>query len=243
MDKLPRKSRRAQEIRYQLLSEEPQIELVEPPVLDSGEAETLGIFQQYLEETPGAWDGPMLQVAAVEPGKILAFPASYAWSLAVHNGFLEQYSLGQISVLLAIYGPEGLLWQRRSGRVLWGDRWDFSAAGGVDKSGQGAAREAILREAWEEIGAAESDLLGLRPMMLAWGQGRDQAPEGQLLHRPIDGALIVWAARIREGWKPQLGPEVSEVRWKSPLETPGWVINQVGLLVPTLASILRQESS
>ncbi len=242
MEGLPKRPRSPQTIHYQVLSDEPEIEIVELPSLNEEESEQLEHFHRYLEEEMnGGWDGPSLQVAEVKEGKIQAFPASYSWSLAVHNGYLEQHSMGQISALLAITGPGGLLWQKRSDRVLWGGRWDFSAGGGVDTPGPEAIRQGILKEAWEEIGAAEGDLLDLRPVMLAWGEGSDQVSEGRLVHRPIDGALVVWAARVSEDWTPRLGPEVSEVLWKSALETPGWVINQVGLLVPTLSLLLDQE--
>ena len=102
-------------------------------------------------------------------------------------------------VHVVIFNSEGqMLIQRRTPeKFIWPNRWDVSAAGGVD-AGE-TSRQAAERECREELGYA-LDLTGVRPSVTVnYDGGFD---DFFLVVREVDLSVL----RLQE-------TEVSEVRW------------------------------
>lgn len=102
-------------------------------------------------------------------------------------------------VHLCLFGADGrlLIQKRASCKAAWPDKWDVSAAGGVD-TGE-TSRQAAERECWEELGY-RVDLTGVRPTVTVhFDAGFD---DFFVAEREIDLSALTLQAE-----------EVSDVRW------------------------------
>jgi 8-oxo-dGTP pyrophosphatase MutT (NUDIX family) len=152
------------EIAVRPLRRVPELAVGPAPALGAADEARVESERRRLAAHPAMVDGPVLMVAAVSPGRIAVYPATYAWHTADRAEPLPD-THGALGVQLALVGEDGMiLWQRRSDTVDHPGGWTISVAG---TAVPGAGLDAqILAEAAEELGLDPADLVGLRPIAL-----------------------------------------------------------------------------
>ena len=182
--------------------------------LDGAVSQAVADAIDLIERTPGRFNGPIAFCHGISrEGAILRRPGRYSEALVVFEEPTLGYRLGfALGVQLFVERDDGLvLFQRRGPRIGRDPLlWTASASGGLKPDED--PRTAVLEDASEEIGLAESDLPDLRPVAVCTNED-------------TGSALVVYHARLRDGAKPSRNPErVAEIRWK---RTPGEVGGQV----------------
>jgi hypothetical protein len=114
----------------------------------------------------------------------------------------QAYRLGfALGVQLFVERAEGLTLFQQRGPSIGRDPllWSASASGGLGHAQQ--PRGAVLADAAEELGLAEEDLPGFRPIAV-------------VVSDDTGSALVVYHARLREGAEPEPNPaKVAELHW------------------------------
>ena len=177
----------------------PEVEVVAAPELGPADAAAVEAERCRLDAHPTMFDGPILMVQAVSPGRLTVYPATYAWHTADRTDPLPA-TAGALGVQLAVVGAEGaILWQRRTGAVDHPGGWTISVAGSA-VPGVSLQRQ-IVAEAEEELGLARRDLEDIAPLALV------ESEHGRTVQ-------VVFRARLRETAGPvPRESEVAEVRF------------------------------
>ena len=158
-----------------------------------------------LARTPGRFDGPIAFCHGVAPeGSILRRAGRYAEALVVFEEPSLAYRLGfALGVQLFVERQDGTVLFQRRGPSIGRDPllWTASASGGLAPGEE--PRAAVLADAAEEIGLAEGDLPGMRPVAIC-------------VNDDSGSALVVYRARLRDGAEPRPDEaKVAELRWAS----------------------------
>jgi hypothetical protein len=156
-----------------------------------------------LARTSGRFDGPVAFCHGVaRDGAILRRRGRYAEAMVVFAEPTLAYRLGfALGVQLFVERPEGPTLFQLRGPSIGRDPllWTASASGGL--SSAGGPGEAVLADAAEEIGLAETDLPGFRPIAV-------------VVSDDTGSALVVYHATLREGAEPEPDPvKVAEFAW------------------------------
>ena len=160
---------------------------------------------RMLDAAPNRFDGPIAFChGASRDGVVLHREGRYAEAVVVFEEPTLAYRLGfALGVQLFVERPEGPTLFQLRGRSIGRDPllWTASASGGL--APRESPRDAILADAAEELGLAESDLPGLRPVAVS-------------LSDDTGSALVVYHAGLREGAEPQPdSAKVAELHWAS----------------------------
>jgi hypothetical protein len=135
-------------------------------------------------------------------GAIVRRNGRYAEAVVVFEEPTLAYRLGfALGVQLFVERPEGATLFQQRGPSIGRDPllWTASASGGV--SPREEPRAAVLADAAEEIGLAEDDLPGFRPVAV-------------VVSDDTGSALVVYHAGLREGAEPQPDPfKVAQLAW------------------------------
>jgi hypothetical protein len=162
-----------------------------------------------LSRTKGRFDGPIAFCHGVSrDGAILRRNGRYAEAMVVFAEPTQAYRLGfALGVQLFVERAEGLTLFQQRGPSIGRDPllWSASASGGLGHAQQ--PRGAVLADAAEELGLAEEDLPGFRPIAV-------------VVSDDTGSALVVYHARLRESAEPEPNPaKVAELHWAaSPAE-------------------------
>ena len=156
-----------------------------------------------LARTPGRFDGPIAFCHGVTPeGVILRRAGRYAEAMVVFEEPTLAYRLGfALGVQLFVERPEGAVLFQLRGPSIGRDPllWTASASGGV-RPGEDPS-DAVLGDAAEEIGLAQSDLEGF-------------APAAVCVNDATGSALVVYRATLRPGAEPRPDEtKVAELHW------------------------------
>jgi 8-oxo-dGTP pyrophosphatase MutT (NUDIX family) len=173
------------------------VRVVAPPPLAAPLEREVARERARLAAHPHRFDGPLLGVLAVEGTTILAYVSTFALErarVALGEG------LGTLGVRLLLDDGRGrVLWQLRGPAALHPGTWSMSAAGTVPPSADLA--QTIASEASEELDLRPGALEELRPLAVAAGGD-------------VEGAQVVYRARLRAGWRAHpREPEVAALRW------------------------------
>lgn len=210
--------------RFLPLDAEPSVQLASAPRIGVSDAELVEAVHADLLRRPGGFDGPILMATEYSPQLILAYPSRYSAGVAATRG-ARTLGLGLLGVKLWLEQDGKALWQLRAPRVFQGGTWDLAVAGAVEP-GQ-TPRQAVVREAREELGISAADLVGLTPRLLAASPG--------------DGVVVIYGASLREGATLIANPEeVADLRWGSTSGAPGPLCTCAAAIHgPLLASLAR----
>src|ERR671923_2015569 len=163
-----------------------------PPAADPAVAQALSDAERLLSRTPGRFDGPIAFCHGVAAdGAILRRAGRYAEAMVVFEEPTLAFRLGfALGVQLFVERPEGPTLFQLRGPSIGRDPllWTASASGGL--SSAGGPGEAVLADAAEEIGLAETDLPGFRPIAV-------------VVSDDTGSALVVYHATLREGAEPE----------------------------------------
>ena len=156
-----------------------------------------------LARTSGRFDGPIAFCHGVgRDGAILRRKGRYAEAMVVFEEPTLAYRLGYaLGVQLFVERREGAtLFQLRGPSIGRHPLlWSASASGGLSPGE--AARDAVLADAAEELGLAEQDLPGFRPVAVVTSDD-------------TGSALVVYHAGLCEGAEPEPDPvKVAELAW------------------------------
>jgi hypothetical protein len=156
-----------------------------------------------LSRTKGRFDGPIAFCHGVSrDGAVLRRHGRYAEAMVVFAEPSLGYRLGfALGVQLFVQRREGpFLFQQRGPSIVRDPLlWTASASGGLSPTE--TPRDAVLADAAEEIGLAEADLLGFRPI-------------GLVVSDDTGSALVVYHARLRQGAEPEPDSvKVAELFW------------------------------
>jgi ADP-ribose pyrophosphatase YjhB (NUDIX family) len=161
--------------------------------------------ERLLSRTPGRFDGPIAFCHGVSPeGAVLRRAGRYAEALVVFEEPTLAYRLGfALGVQLFVERREGAVLFQLRGPSIGRDPllWTASASGGL-RPGEDP-RTAVLADAEEEIGLAESDLENFRAVAVC-------------VNDDSGSALIVYHATLRSGAEPVPDEtKVAELHWAS----------------------------
>jgi hypothetical protein len=170
---------------------------------DQGLSQAIQNAERLLSRTPRRFDGPIAFChGASGDGSILRRAGRYSEALVVFQEPSLAYRLGfALGVQLFVERPEGaVLFQLRGPSIGRHPLlWTASASGGLKPNEE--PRAAVLADAAEEIGLAESDLEGFRPAALC-------------LNDDSGSALVVYHATLRSGAEPVPDAvKVAELHW------------------------------
>jgi hypothetical protein len=169
---------------------------------------------RVLSRTKGRFDGPIAFCHGVSrDGAILRRHGRYAEAMVVFAEPTQAYRVGfTLGVQLFVERPEGLTLFQQRGPSIGRDPllWTASASGGL--SPRTEPRAAVLADAAEEIGLAESDLLGFQPVAV-------------VVSDDSGSALVVYHATLGDGVEPRPSPDkVAQLNWsRSPSDLGGQV--------------------
>jgi hypothetical protein len=179
------------------------------PPLDGPVRQAVEDAARVLSRTQGRFDGPVAFCHGISrDGAILRRQGRYAEAMVVFAEPTLAYRIGfALGVQLFVERREGLTLFQLRGPSIGRDPllWTASASGGLGPGEQ--PRRALLADAAEEIGLAEDDLPGLRPVAVC-------------VSDDTGSALVVYQAGLREGAEPTPDPiKVAELHWvHSPAE-------------------------
>jgi hypothetical protein len=161
--------------------------------------------ERFLSRAPGRFDGPIAFCHGVSPeGAVLRRAGRYAEALVVFEEPTLAYRLGfALGVQLFVERPEGAVLFQLRGPSIGRDPllWTASASGGMRPRED--PRTAVLADAKEEIGLAESDLENFRAVAVC-------------VNDDSGSALIVYHATLRSGAEPVPDEtKVAELHWAS----------------------------
>jgi hypothetical protein len=161
--------------------------------------------QRLLSRSPDRFDGPIAFCHGVSAdGAILRRAGCYSEATVVFQEPTLAYRLGfALGVQLFVERPEGPVLFQLRGPSIGRDPllWTASASGGVTPTEE--PRTAVLADAAEEIGLAEGDLEGFRPVAVC-------------LNDDSGSALVVYHATLRPGAEPTPdATKVAELHWAS----------------------------
>ncbi|HJS70312.1 MAG TPA: NUDIX domain-containing protein, partial [Gaiellaceae bacterium] len=156
-----------------------------------------------LSRTKGRFDGPIAFCHGVSrDGAVLRRHGRYAEAMVVFAEPSLGYRLGfALGVQLFVQRREGPFLFQQRGPSIGRDPllWTASASGGLSPTE--TPRDAVLADAAEEIGLAEADLLGFRPI-------------GLVVSDDTGSALVVYHATLREGAEPEpSATKVTQIHW------------------------------
>jgi hypothetical protein len=159
--------------------------------------------ERLLSRTPGRFDGPIAFCHGVsQEGAILRRGGRYAEAMVVFEEPSLAYRLGfALGVQLFVERPGSVVLFQLRGRSIGREPslWTASASGGLAPGEQ--PRDAILADAAEEIGLAESDLEGMSAAAIC-------------LNDDTGSALVVYHAALRSGAEPApTERKVAELQW------------------------------
>ena len=156
-----------------------------------------------LARTAGRFDGPIAFCHGVTPeGVVVRRAGRYAEAMVVFQEPSLAYRLGfALGVQLFVERREGAFLFQLRGPSIGRDPllWTASASGGLAPGEE--PRAAVLADAAEEIGLAEEDLPGLRPVAVS-------------VNDDTGSALVVYHAGLRPGAEPVPDEtKVAELAW------------------------------
>ena len=156
-----------------------------------------------LSRTPRRFDGPIAFCHGISrDGAVLRRNGRYAEAMVVFEEPTLAYRLGfALGVQLFVERPEGSTLFQQRGPSIGRDPllWTASASGGLRPGEQ--PRQAVLADAAEELGLAEDDLPGFRPVAV-------------VANDDTGSALVVYHALLRDGAEPTPSHmKVAELRW------------------------------
>lgn len=202
------------------LTREPRVRLVPAPVPSPSSAAAIKAARRRLLARPGGFDGPILIAHQADAHGIGAYVTRYSWGMAASSGYAD-LGLGMLGVKLWLTRGGSALWQLRAEAVADGGTWDFAVAGAVEP-GQ-TPTQAILREAQEEIGVGADQLLGLRPVLLAAGEGL--------------GVVLLYQAELVASVEPEGAPaEIAALHWGAGADAPGPLCHCAAAILPAALS-------
>jgi hypothetical protein len=179
------------------------------PPLDGPVRRAVEDAARVLSRTQGRFDGPVVFCHGVSrDGAMLRREGRYAEAMVVFAEPTLAYRLGfALGVQLFVERPEGATLFQLRGPSIGRDPllWTASASGGLAPGEE--PRRALLADAAEEIGLAEADLPGLRPVAVC-------------VSDDTGSALVVYHATLRGGAEPTPDAvKVAELYWAaSPAE-------------------------
>ena len=179
--------------------------------LDGPIASAVADARDLLARTPGRFDGPIAFCHGVSPeGVIVRRAGRYAEAMVVFQEPALAYRLGfALGVQLFVERPERAILFQLRGPSIGRDPllWTASASGGLAPGEE--PRAAVLADAAEEIGLAEEDLLGFRPVAVC-------------VNDVSGSALVVYHATLRAGAEPLPDEtKVAELHWATNPEAIG----------------------
>jgi isopentenyldiphosphate isomerase len=175
------------------------------PPLDGPLRRAVEDAARVLSRTQGRFDGPIAFCHGISrDGAVLRRNGRYAEAMVVFAEPTLAYRLGfALGVQLFVERPEGATLFQQRGPSIGRDPllWTASASGGLRPGEE--PRQAVLADAAEELGLAEDDLPGFRPVAV-------------VANDATGSALVVYHALLREGAEPTPSPvKVAELRWSS----------------------------
>jgi hypothetical protein len=176
---------------------------------DPAVGQALRNAERLLSRTPSRFDGPIAFCHGVSAdGAILRRAGRYAEAMVVFEEPTLAFRLGfALGVQLFVERAEGPVLFQLRGPSIGRDPllWTASASGGLTPSEQ--PRTAVLEDAAEEIGLAEDDLEGFRPVAVC-------------VNDDSGSALVVYHARLLSHAEPEPDEKkVAELHWAgSPAE-------------------------
>jgi 8-oxo-dGTP pyrophosphatase MutT (NUDIX family) len=199
----------------------PELVLVEPPPVPAEIAALQAHHHERLLARPAGYDGPAWICRDVSKDVAHIYEAPYSLYLALREE--GSWPIGRGIVLAKVLLDDGAgeyLWQLRSEKVLAGNHWSWSAAGGVDPGE--TVHEGAAREMREEIGLDVDVVADLRVVALLDGNGL--------------GLSVLFRGRIDRDTELELDTdEVARMAWApQPMEPP---TNTISVLWPELVRL------